>query len=371
MVQMTKHLFYALEATCDAICEADPKTGSLHYSPKFFKSLGFRPAEVPKTFQEWELFIHPDDRDDAVKAFKNVYSGVEQEYQIEYRIKAKDGRIKWVLSRGVNYEWDADGNPLKMLGTLTDITDRMNATRKLAQANCELEKRVQEQTEKLQSSKQKLKNLSAHLMEAQELERKRISLELHDELGQSLTALKLKIRAIEMRLQGEQGSELNEVLQYIDLMIENARRLSHDLSPVALEDLGFSLATQQMVQDFVCPPDVELLARIDNVDNLFRHESQIVLYRVIQEALTNAIRHADATQIWVLVRKRAKDVVVMVSDNGKGIDFPIDKENHENFGLCAMRERVAMLNGSIEFKTRVKRWTKVVAVVPFEQGEGE
>ncbi|PQP33850.1 histidine kinase, partial [Desulfobacteraceae bacterium SEEP-SAG9] len=125
---------------------------------------------------------------------------------------------------------------------------------------------------------------------AQEDERKRISFELHDELGQSLTVLKLKLRAIERKLNDDQTKlklDCVNILEDIDQIIENIRRLTRDLSPSILEDLGLSGALKWMVDDFATLNNSKFELITEDINHLFSQESQIIIYRIFQEALTN------------------------------------------------------------------------------------
>ena len=147
--------------------------------------------------------------------------------------------------------------------------------------------------EALRESEQRLRFLTSQLLSAQERERKRISMELHDELGQSLAVLKLQIRAIERGLGDDQQdlkAECLELLRYLDGVIDDIRRLSRDLSPAILEDLGLQSALQYLINGVSKHYAVSHAFEVEDLDHLFPADAQIIIYRIFQECLTNISR---------------------------------------------------------------------------------
>ena len=151
----------------------------------------------------------------------------------------------------------------------------------------------------LKKSEKKLRNLSSHLITIQENERKRIAEELHDELGQSLLVLKLQINTISRRLHDNLLKDrCEQSMQYVDQVIENVRRLSHDLRPLVLEDLGLTAALRVLFKEFANNSQMKISTKIINIDDCFNNEARIIIYRVFQEALTNVGKHAKANHIY-------------------------------------------------------------------------
>ncbi len=161
----------------------------------------------------------------------------------------------------------------------------------------------------LLESEQRLRFLTNQLLTAQETERRRISMELHDEVGQSLTVLKLQVRAIERELrqpgQAELKQECLELLAYLDGVIENVRRLSRDLSPAILEDLGLSAALNYLLEGVAKHLTVNPSLQVEDLNGLFPPEAQIIIYRIFQECLNNITKHAGACTVSVRVRGTA------------------------------------------------------------------
>jgi signal transduction histidine kinase len=216
------------------------------------------------------------------------------------------------------------------------------------------------------SKHQQIQRLSSELLTAQETERMRISKELHDELGQSLTLIKLKIGLLDMDLP-ETSQSLKRLCAdasaHVDQAIENTRRLSRDLSPVTLETLGVSVALRRLAEEFDKSSNIQIAVDIDNIDNLLPQKFNILLYRIFQEGLNNIIKHSAASEANVLLKKSEGEIRVDMQDNGKGFDsgkndlFAI--ASPEGLGLTIMRERIRTLGGELIIESRKDAGTKL------------
>jgi signal transduction histidine kinase len=235
--------------------------------------------------------------------------------------------------------------------------------------------------EELLSKHQEIERLSSELLTAQETERMRISRELHDELGQSLTLVKLKIGMIDMDLpesQSELKTHCRDASVQVDQAIENMRRLSRDLSPVTVETLGITIALQRLAESFDKTGKIRVTADIDNVDNLLLTQFNILLYRIIQEGLNNVVKHSGATAAAIALKKNENAIHVELQDNGKGIDAEKtswrEKAKSQGLGLTIMRERVRTLGGALIIQGRKDAGTRLHFVIPLrnkEIGDGE
>jgi len=252
-------------------------------------------------------------------------------------------------------------------------------TGELAEANEKLRQQIEERKlveQALRESGEKLHILSSHLLTAQERERRRISLELHDELGQSLTVLKLQMRSIETSLNSEQMSlkeNCENTLQYVDQIIENVRRLSRDLSPSILEDLGLTAALRWLIGDFEKHSQIHVSFNIPNIDNRVSHDGQIIIYRIFQEAFTNIGKHAQADTVSVAVEIRDRHIDFLVEDNGKGFDMEQIESRYpteRSLGLVAMDERARMLGGVLKIETRMGGGTRIIFNIPVDTKRG-
>jgi PAS domain S-box-containing protein len=224
--------------------------------------------------------------------------------------------------------------------------------------------------EALRQSEKQLRHLSTQLLTAQETERKRISRELHDELGQALTVMKLHLGFVRKHLlqsQDELKEECDKGINYIDEVIENVRRLSRDLSPVILEDFGLSAAIKWLINNFAKRHNTEVTFEALNVDSLVARDSQTVVYRIIQEALTNIAKHAVARRVSVEIVRLDETLSISIQDDGQGFDVlqTLSKNPEETgLGLVTMRAHAQSLGGTIGIWAEQGRGTRISVTVP-------
>lgn len=250
----------------------------------------------------------------------------------------------------------ADGSRKGLLVIGRDITARKN----IEQA--------------LQDSEEQLRHLSASLFVVQETERRRIANELHDELGQALVALKMQVRALQRQF-GEERSkeegECDQICEYVNEIIENVRRLSRDLSPVVLDDLGLGPALQHMVDNFSELHDVDGMLSMDEIGHLLPPGAERIVYRIVQEALTNIAKHAKARNFEVAVCRHDRDICFKIIDDGQGFDpeaVAKKKAVERGLGLTAMSERVRMLGGLLDIESQPGHGTCISVIVPVQRG---
>jgi PAS domain S-box-containing protein len=227
--------------------------------------------------------------------------------------------------------------------------------------------------EALRDSEQRLRFLTSQLLSAQERERKRISMELHDELGQSLAVLKLQIRAINRSLREDQQAlqaDCLELLHYLDGVIDDVRRLSRDLSPAILEDLGLQSALKYLINEFSKYYAISQSIEVEELDQVFPADAQIVIYRIFQECLTNISKHAGATEVSVAVTEHDGLISLEIEDNGAGFDSTLAlarRTSGRGLGLAALNERARMLGGVLDIRSQAGVGTRVTCVIPVEK----
>jgi PAS domain S-box-containing protein len=215
---------------------------------------------------------------------------------------------------------------------------------------------------------QELRELSARVLEAREEEKTRIARELHDELGQLLTALKMDLAWLRERLP-EAGPELaaraDGMSALLDRTVSSSRRIAADLRPLMLDDLGLADAAQWLVDDFGKRSGVRLEMRVPEqaaFDALAKGAATAV-YRAIQESLTNIARHSGAKNAWVLLAQENGEVLVEIEDDGRGVT-PGDLAKASSLGLKGMRERVAYYGGSLEVARAPRGGTRLRVRMP-------
>lgn len=230
----------------------------------------------------------------------------------------------------------------------------------------------------LVESEKSLRRLAEQLMTARETERQRISLLLHDELGQALMLFKFQLSAIRDNLQREKSTSANDCLdmiQYLEGLVHKIRQLSRDLNPPnILEDMGFPGALKYLIgeigKNFHTQPGK---VAIDKIDPLFSPEALLSIYRIFQEALMNIGRHANASQFSIRVKKKQDHVSFMIQDNGTGFDkaeIMSQKMGKPGLGIPSMEERVKILGGSLDIQTKPGAGTKISFNLPIKRSGG-
>ncbi|AWV05068.1 histidine kinase [Burkholderia sp. JP2-270] len=318
----------------------DPGTDSVYFSPHFKEIMGYRDNEPADEANALLDAIHPDDIE-RVKAALAAHLEQQSPYDVEYRVRFRSGASGWIESRGQAL-WNGEGEPYRMVGWIMDITDRKR------------------DEEALRISREELRRLSAHIQHVREEEKSRIARELHDDLGQQLTALKMGLAEIEMTLNGQAGAtptvldRLTGMRGLIDMTVASVRRIAADLRPVMLDDLGLMPSIDWLVNDFTQRYGIDVERHIDPGDTSFTRIGATALYRIVQEALTNVARHADATAVVLTLCIEGRCFVLRVADNGRGGSITDDGgsgRQGQSFGLVGIRERAHMFGGSVTIDT--------------------
>ncbi len=219
-------------------------------------------------------------------------------------------------------------------------------------------------------SEERLRALTGQLLTAQEVERKRLAAELHDELGHSLLVLKLRLSSMEKKLQPDQDELRNELrahLEFVQEEIQEVRRLYNDLSPGDLEDLGLTRALNNLITEFAGRTTaIAWEADLVQLKGRFSLPVQTVIYRACQEALTNIGKHAHPSRVTVSTTLKQDRVEFSFDDNGRGFDLqePISGGPGRGIGLAAMEESLKMVGGTLTIKSRKQGGTRLSFTVP-------
>jgi signal transduction histidine kinase len=261
----------------------------------------------------------------------------------------------------------------------------------LQEAHDELEKRIAERTaqlvesnkslkqeiakrisigEELKESRERLRNLTKHLQKTREQERAFLSRELHDELGQILTGMKMDIRWIERRLPQHSTpilERLHSIIVLIDEAILSVQRISMALRPPALDDFGLSEAIKLVLNNFEKKTNITCKFISTPQRIVLNGEISIEIFRIFQEAFTNITRHADAKSVTILLQNSGDKLIMEVRDDGRGIT---KKEimDHKSIGLTGMRERAYAMEGNLAIIGMKGEGTIVTLSVPLNEG---
>jgi two-component system sensor histidine kinase UhpB len=214
-----------------------------------------------------------------------------------------------------------------------------------------------------------LQKLSEQVLAAQEDERKRIARELHDETAQALTTLLIHLKILERaRSATEIRGKINELRELTAETLEGVRKLAVELRPATLDDLGLPAALEAYTEGYAgrIPLNVDFAARgFRDEDGRLSPQVELVLYRVVQEALTNAAKHAQANEVRVELTRTPDTIVATVSDNGHGFDVEeMMRSRERGLGLFGMQERMALVQGQLVIDSQPGRGTRVEARVP-------
>jgi signal transduction histidine kinase len=207
------------------------------------------------------------------------------------------------------------------------------------------------------------------LIASQENERRRIAAELHDSLGQRLIIINnlvlFLLRPKKARSEEDQMQTLEEIKTEASQAIEETRAISYALRPFQLDRLGLSKAIQALTKTVARASEIEITTRVDNIDDAFDDDVRINFYRIVQEALNNIVKHSGATHASVTVKRTKSSVVLVVSDNGKGLPSdPRTAAGPGGFGLTGMRERATLLQGTMHVKSEPRAGTLLTMEFP-------
>ena len=207
------------------------------------------------------------------------------------------------------------------------------------------------------------------LIESQEGERKRLARELHDGLAQSLLIVKnWALIGLNSLAQDHPTREhLTEISETTSLALSEVREIAHNLRPAQLERLGLTSTIKEMVQHVSNSSDIEFIAEIDNIDGLLSKESEINLYRVVQECVNNVIKHSAATKSWVSIKRTAHGARIICKDNGKGFDAET-KLPRSGMGLTSVAERVRMIGGKYTVESALRKGATIEVVIEPQRG---
>jgi signal transduction histidine kinase len=220
-------------------------------------------------------------------------------------------------------------------------------------------------TEALREREARIAELSAHLLCVQEEERKRISRELHDETGQALMVIRLYLGMLESSAASRARGKIRETLGVVDRTIEGIRRIIGRLSPLVLQELGLIAAIRKEAKDLAKSTGVKARVAVGDDVGRLAPECETAIYRVVQEALHNVAKHAQAKSVNIQVRRESGVVRLLIEDDGQGMAKTTGFTR--SFGLAGMRERIGMLAGSVKVSSSKGKGTRIEVVVPAAQ----
>jgi PAS domain S-box-containing protein len=325
------------------------KTWTMKYVSDGCESLtGYSASELMNQKVTYSEIIHPEDR---ATVWETVQEALKEcrAFKMNYRIQDLFGNEKmvWEQGRGV---YSDSGELLALEGFITNISDRYKIE------------------EELKSSHEKLRNLSSRLQSIREKEKSRIARQVHDELGQSLTALKMDVLHLEKKLPSnpaDMHDQFQSMAKIIDNTIESVQRIAMELRPPILDAFGLCEAIAWQAGEYNKKLGIEfdLNCLQEQVD--LEKDLETTLFRIFQETLTNIVRHAEASHVQVGLSRVNEQLVFEIEDDGKGIKKE-HIENSNSLGLIGIQERVHPWNGQVQFEGSPGKGTKVTVKIPLK-----
>lgn len=295
-------------------------------------------------------YVHPDDRPVVRQALEKTVTSPNSTTLVQFRVQHRDGT--WRNAEGTAANCLHIEGLGGMVANLRDIT-----AQKVFEGQ-------------LQASRHQLRQLTAHIESAREEERIRIAREVHDELGQILTVLKLDLEGLALNhrhsspaIRKDFAARIAGIVRTVDLTINTVRRISAELRPSILNDLGLSAALKWQIQEFESRTGIRCRCRGLREDLHLGAEPSIAVFRIFQEILTNVVRHAKAKAVSVELRTMGGWLILRIADDGQGLD-PKHLSDPLSLGLLGMRERAFLLEGRVDFAPRRGGGTVVTIRIP-------
>jgi len=344
-----------LNSALDAIITINDRGRITEFNPAAEKIFGRARAEVMGN-ELAEVLIPPSLRDKHRRGLERFLAGGQATMlgkRVEIMAMRADGK-EFPVELAIT-KVSLDGPPM-FTGFVRDITERRRAEKQL------------------RDSREQLRALAAYLQSVREEERTRIAREVHDELGQGLTGLKMDLASLEKKVAEVSSTEdlqqfeekLEELPVRVDTIIATVRKIATELRPPVLDDLGLEAAIEWQIQEFEKRTGIkcQYSCGLKNVD--LGPDRATAVFRIFQETLTNVVRHAEATQVDIHLREEGDKLILEVQDNGRGMTGR-ELSGTRSLGLLGMRERATMLDGEVNIIGRQGKGTTVGVRIPIHR----
>jgi PAS domain S-box-containing protein len=377
-VRSWERLELVLDGAALGMWDWNIESGDVVFNHRWAEMLGYRLNELEPNVDTWERLVHPDDLPGVRRALQAHFAGETPGYRTEHRLRTRSGGWCWVLDAGRIVQRSSDGRPLRMAGIHQDITREKLARQELREHHNQLESLVAARTRELRTVAQelrqevreraeaqnaleraqaRLRKTTEALILAEEDERRRLANQLHDGLGQDLTALRIGLRSLrrvgrDPRLD-PQFEALDHTLQEI---IHKTRDLTTNLSPAVLYQFGLAAALEDLAVKTGETYALDTHFRQRGEPGALPRDLEVMMYGSARELIHNAVKHAQAGRLWVeLASGRDGTLAIEVSDDGLGIpNLDTDKLGREatGHGLYSIRERMANIGGTMDVSLR-------------------
>jgi PAS domain S-box-containing protein len=312
-----------------------------YVSPQIEWKLGYTQEEWTSNPALWWERIHPDDLE-TVRAATEALESTGEPMKVEYRLLSKDGAAITLREEARKVQLGPDDEPL-VHGVLLDVSEEVDA--RVGQ------RRAQE--------------ASAQLVQIQEAERRHLARELHDEVGQSLTLLRMLLESLDDDAQSTRSRKVQQARQHVQELMKKTHDLARDLRPAMLDDLGLEPTLTWLVKRLMEQSGLSVRFEHAGLEGV-RYDSDVetAVFRIVQEALTNCVRHAGASTVLVRVWRMEETLNIQVEDDGSGFD-PSEAAPHRS-GLIGIRERASALGGESEVESVPGEGCRLLVQIPLE-----
>jgi PAS domain S-box-containing protein len=326
--------------------EIDFTENVVRWSDESYNIYGVNKAEVQPSTELFLSFIHPDDADFAQRKIQQAFDSLIDS-SFDFRFIRKDEVIRHGYTEW-KFEFDRKGKPLRLYGIIQDTTERKKAEEELHQVN------------------EELRSLSSHLQNVREEERMQIARDIHDELGQQLTGLKMDVVWLNKKIEMEDKTvkqKMNSMIELIDETVKSVRRISSNLRPSILDDLGLIAALEWHSEEVEKRSEIKVNFSTDMVEPHLPVAMATGIFRIYQEVLTNAVRHANAHAITSSLRLKDNNLILKIKDDGQGMDLAAAGIK-KTLGLIGIKERTFVLGGKYDLKSEPGKGTEVQVSIP-------
>ncbi|MEO6613798.1 MAG: PAS domain-containing protein [Chitinophagaceae bacterium] len=341
--QSNERYEFVNKATLDTIWEWNFETNRGSWGEGILTTFGYSATELGYSDEWMKKYIHPEDRERVNSRLKEDIAARRQHWQDEFRFRCADGEYKYVYDRGFVL-YDDKGEPTRMIGAMTDITEKRNLEKELAEQELAQQKLITEVT-----------------IQAQEKERNHLAKELHDNINQALATIKMFL-GMSMEKNGTRPDLIERSLDNVNYAIEEIRKLSRSLVAPSLGDIGLADALQELADEinFGGQFRVELINELGSRTKIDKN-MDLMLYRIAQEQLNNIRKYAKAQKAVITIRTESGNLFFSVSDNGIGFDPAVKARG---IGLKNINSRVDFYSGTMSIVSAPGQGCTIEITIP-------